>query len=453
MKVAVVDVGKTNVKLVVVEGGRTLHRAVRPNASLPGPPYPHADTEGVWQWLLEALAATPGREAIGAIVPVTHGCAAMLLAGDAPALPVLDYDHDGPDTIAEEWRAAADPFAASMTPDLPFGFQLGRQIFWQARAFPEAFARVTAILPYPQYWAWRLSGVTSTEVTSLACHAGLWRPAEGRYADVVTREGWLPLMPPLRRAWDTLGPVLPEVARRTGLSPGCRVLCGIHDSNASYLAHLAARPAPFTVLSTGTWMIILSAGAPTGRIDPTRDMLANVDATGAPVPTARFGAGREFERIAGPDGLKVAPSPADLAPLVARGTVALPAFVEGTGPFPHRRGGFAGPAAETPVERAALASLYCALVADVMLDLLGAAGPLIVEGPFAANGAFLAALGGLRPGATVVASADASGTAGGAALLAEWPPKEVSASDEPAPESRVEVPGLRKYRDAWRALL
>ncbi|MFO1055677.1 MAG: hypothetical protein U1E53_01770 [Dongiaceae bacterium] len=344
MSVAVLDIGKTNLKLVVVDAaGRTLYRASRPNTPLAGPPYPHADVEGILGWYLEALAATPDRGAIDTLVPVTHGCTAALLAGDRLALPVLDYEHDGPEATGAAFAAAADPFAESRSPTLPVGFTLGRQIYWQARAFADAFAGVSDILMYPQYWSWRLSGVKASEVTSLGCHTGLWRPAARDYSRLVEREGWRPRMPKLRPAWEPLGPLLPAIAAATGLSPRCRVLCGVHDSNASYLAHLATRRAPFAVLSSGTWLIIMAAGGDLARLDANRDMLANVDVNGDPVPTARFMGGREFAAVAGPDSAGVEPDLAVAARLIARGTMALPAsrrraaFIGRAGNWPGRR--------------------------------------------------------------------------------------------------------------------
>ena len=47
------------------------------------------------------------------------------------------------------------------------GLTLARQLLWQSGEFPTEFERCTSILPFPQYWAWRLSGVRAAEVTSL----------------------------------------------------------------------------------------------------------------------------------------------------------------------------------------------------------------------------------------------------------------------------------------------
>ncbi len=75
------------------------------------------------------------------------------------------------------------------------------------------------------------------------------------------RLGWSPLFPPMAKASDRLGTLLPEIAARTGLPATTPVHVGIHDSNASLLPHLLARDAPFSVLSTGTWVIALAIGA------------------------------------------------------------------------------------------------------------------------------------------------------------------------------------------------
>ena len=59
--VAVIDIGKTNAKLALVEtrARRPAEIAVlaRPNRVLPGPPWPHFDLDGLWEFLLDGLAA------------------------------------------------------------------------------------------------------------------------------------------------------------------------------------------------------------------------------------------------------------------------------------------------------------------------------------------------------------------------------------------------------------
>ena len=343
MAIAVLDVGKTNAKAILLdEAGGVLAQRSRPCAVLPGPPYPQLDLDGTWAWAVSVLGEFAALAPVDSIVPVTHGAAGVLMAGDRPALPALDYEHPGPEETARELEGLLDPFALTASPVLPLGMCLGAQLLWQQRSFPDAFARASEFLLLPQYWAWRLSGVKATEVTSLGAHTHLWRPGERRFSGLVERCGWAGLFPPMRRAWEPLGPVTPELAAATGLPPDCRVLAGIHDSNASWLPHLVAREPPFTVLSTGTWVIAMAAGAALDRLDPAADMLANVDARGDPVPTARFMGGRELELVAGADGLQAEATPTDVMAVIATGAMALPAFVAGSGPFLGRRGEILG---------------------------------------------------------------------------------------------------------------
>src|SRR5690606_25598452 len=151
-------------------------------------------------------------------------------------------------------------------------------LFWLSRHFAEAFTTVTDILPYPQYWAWRLTGVKASEVTSLGCHTDLWAPDHGRLSSLVERQGWSGWCPPVVPAASVLGTLRPELAAELGLAADTPVTCGIHDSNASLIPHLGALETPFTIVSSGTWTITMTVGGSTQGLDPARDSLANVDA-------------------------------------------------------------------------------------------------------------------------------------------------------------------------------
>ena len=281
-------------------------------------------------------------------------------------------------------------------------------------------ARVANVLLYPQYWAWRLSGVRASEITSLGCHTDLWRPAEHRCSHLALREGWDALLPQMGKADDILGFVRPELASATGLDRQCQVICGIHDSNASYLRHLSSRPAdqPFAVVSSGTWTIVMARGADLGRLREEYDMLANVDAQGASVATARFMGGREYAQIAGAGGSQRMPTADALVALVHSDIMALPSFSETGGPFPGRPGRLIGAEQLDDTRRVALATLYCALMVDQLLDALGAKGDVIIDGPLAVNPLFPGVLAALRPDSTVLASVRGGGEVVAGAVLA-----------------------------------
>ena len=445
--IAVIDIGKSNAKLALVDRETRKVRETRttPNTVVTEGPYPHYDIDGIWAWIKSGLAAFNDPAEIDTIAVTTHGACFALLAGDELALPVIDYEYAALDDIAAEYRAVRGAFSETLSPDLPNGLNAGRQIFWQSRRYPDAFARADAILPYPQYWAWRLSGVKASEATSLGCHTDLWNPRAGAWSRLAVAEGWATLFPALVRPWEVLGTLLPSIAAETGLAPSCRVVAGIHDSNASLLPHLLARGRPFSVASTGTWLVALAVGGSLDGLDETRDCLANLDAFGDPVPSARYMAGREYEIIA---GSAAEPTSSDVELVIRHGVMALPTFAHGTGPFPRRAGRWTEPPERlSPGARAAVASLYAALVAETCLTLAGADGPVIVEGPFARNATFLAALAQLVP-RPVTARPDATGTTEGAALLTHGLGARPEFSDPP-PIAPLFV-DLTLYRSTWR---
>lgn len=451
--IAVLDLGKTNLKLVVVDpAGRVVETTTADNRPRPGPPYPQVDAAAVWDWLLHALAGAGRRHRILAVVPTTYGSTAALVDGRELVLPILDYEAEPPDAVARAYAAVAPPFAEVYAPTNPAGLTLGRQLFWQERAWPEAFARTRAILTYPQYWAWRLTGVAAAEATSLGAQTHLWNPLDRGVSSLVRRRGWTDRLPPLRRPDEVLGPLRPEVAAATGLPPDTPVLTGVHDSNANYFRYLAAGFRDFTLMSTGTWLITFNAGQPLDRLDPARDTNANTDVFGRPVACSRFMLGREYAILAGAGATTAGPD--DVARLVAAGTMALPSFTDSGGPCPGAggRGRIAGPAPGDGAARTALASLYGALMSAEALDAVGARGDLVLDGGFAGHALYAGLLAALRPGQRLRASAEREGTAVGAALL--WrraertAPVPVALRDVPP----LDLPGLDAYAARWRAV-
>ena len=299
------------------------------------------------------------------------------------------------------------------TPRLPIGLNLGAQLFWQARAFPAEFARVARILMYPQYWAYRLTGVLANEVTSLGCHTDLWDYRAGDFSTLVDRQGWRPLMAPMRRASELLGRVLPEIAQATGLPATTPVHCGIHDSNASLLPHLVGRAKPFAVVSTGTWVIAMAIGGAAVELDPARDTLVNVNAFGDPVPSARFMGGREFATLVHEGGEE--PAARAIEAVLETPILLMPSVQQGSGPFPTRKAEWIGGEPSGDARHVA-ASFYLAMMTATALELIGADGPTIVEGPFALNGLFVGMLAAATARPVIPAGGSATGTSIGAAL-------------------------------------
>lgn len=448
--IAVIDIGKTNVKLALVDRATLVELDVvtRPNTVLPGPPWPHFDTEGHWAFLKAALAKVHADHGIDAISITTHGaCAALLTAEGALAAPVLDYEHAGPDAVAADYDALRPGFAETGSPRLPHGLNLGAQLHWQFLAEPGLRDRVALVVTWPQYWAHRLTGVAASDVTSLGCHTDLWNPAAGAFSSLVARLGLDGRMAPPLRSDTVLGTILPEIAAETGLDRATPVVCGIHDSNASLLPHLLSQPAPFAVVSTGTWVVVMAVGGKPIPLDPRRDTLINVNALGDPVPSARFMGGREYEAIRA--GRDLAASAEDLAAVLAAGVMLLPAVEPASGPFPGCKMRWHPEEARDDRPRGAALSFYLALMTAECLAITGASGPVIVEGPFAANEGYLWMLAAAT-GLPVRRSRSRTGTSIGAALLFGRGDGVVGATDRIEAPAALAAP-LAAYARAWQA--
>lgn len=406
--IVVLDVGKTLAKLSLwTPTGDLVARATHANQRVDTGAYVALDAAGIEAWLAATLWEFASHGRVGAIVPVGHGAAAAAIRDGALVAPPIDYEEALPDRAAYERER--DAFAETGSPALPDGLNLGAQLFFLERRHPDLFEGAQ-ILPWPQYWAWRLSGVAASELTSLGCHTDLWRPKARAPSELARRRGWADRLAPLARADQALGAITPEWARRTGLPSDVKVYCGLHDSNAALLAargfsEIADSDA--TVLSTGTWFVAMRSPSDDRTVEISglperRDCLVNIDAYGKLVPSARFMGGREIEVLTGLDTRRIDIKPdqpalvAAAAEVVASGARVLPTFTPGVGPHPGLRGRWIDMPANEAARRAAVA-LYAALEADVSLDLIGAKARILVEGRFAEAEVFVRALASLRP--------------------------------------------------------
>ena len=458
--IVVLDVGKTLAKLTMwSREGRLLDRRTRPNELVSADGYACLDTEGITAWLGAALKSLSRIGEIAAIIPVGHGAAACIMDERGLCLPPVDYEAELPVDIRTRYVALRDPFALTGSPCLPAGLNLGAQLFWLDEIAPEK-ARGGRIVTWAQYWAWLLSGVMSTEVTSLGCHSDLWLPGESKPSPLAVSRGWAARLAPLRKAGEVLGPVTEEWRARCDLPKDCAVLCGVHDSNAALFAarlHEEVDNREFTVLSTGTWFVAMRSAV--SKVDLAalpehRDCLVNCDVFGSPVPSSRFMGGREIELIEEAAADPIDPAlHADIllrraARAVEAGVFVLPSFQKGVGPFPDKQARWLPARPRDPFDRRAVGSLYLALMADTTLDLIGSAERLLIEGRFASDPVFTRALATLRANQTVYLSQMQDTVPLGALRLAGAELRQASALERVVPLDH----DLRQYARRWREL-
>jgi sugar (pentulose or hexulose) kinase len=451
------DAGKTNAKLTLWDpAGRPLAHRVRANGNHQTAEYRALDANGIENWVIETLSEFARLGDIGAIIPVGHGAAAALILDDRLFAAPMDYEQEFDTAERERYAAQRDSFRETGSPLLPQGLNLGMQLHYLerlTRPWPDGLS----IIPWPQYWAWRLCGVRASEVSSLGCHTDLWKPLKGEYSELAKRRGWSERMAPLRAAGEELGYLSPEWTARTGAPKNCVVLCGLHDSNAALLAargHSQLRDSDATVLSTGTWFVAMRSpnakiSIDVSKLDEARDCLVNVDVQGRPIPSARFMGGREFDLISQVSAQQLANCEPQklvgrLAALLDTGAAAMPTFAAGFGPYPRARGEWRNKPDDAGDQRA-IAGLYLALMADACLDLVDSRDTLLIEGRFAEAVIFVGALAALRPRQKLFISNAVDVPYGALRLIHP----ELAPSSPLLPVAPLDV-DFRGYARAWR---
>jgi sugar (pentulose or hexulose) kinase len=417
--IAVLDIGKTNLKLLVAsEDGWPLETYATPNVPMTEGPYLAYDLAGLEEWFLDTLAVVSKRHAIGAVIVAAHGCGAVLVDGDTPVLPMMDYDAVCPPTIDEAYARIA-PSYDEVFCGIGGAMRLGKQLLWQESAYPVEFARAKTYLTTAQFFALRLGGRAASEISQLAAQSHIWDLIHHQPSSLMRNRGWSHLLPERVPAGAVLGTVSEAVAKRTGLAKSTEILCGVHDSNANLFRYKAAGMADASILSTGTWMIGFQRDLSLDKLDCARAMVLNIDVDGENAPSTLIATGREYDLIRGEDRATDAAVLAALPTLLSRGTLALPSFSGDDGLFPGaaHRGRVIGLPPETPAERQALAVLYAAFSANRCLDALESSKRIVIDGGFAANLSFARCVATLRASQSVWVSQSPHGTALGAALL------------------------------------
>jgi len=134
-RIAVLDIGKTNLKLLVAtDDGWPLESHSIPNVAVASDRYLAYDLARLEEWFLGTLAEVARRHAIGAVISTAHGCGAVLVNGNTPVLPMMDYDAVSPPAIDEAYARIAPPYCEVFCGIGAGAIRLAKQLLWQAGA-------------------------------------------------------------------------------------------------------------------------------------------------------------------------------------------------------------------------------------------------------------------------------------------------------------------------------
>ena len=492
MLVAVIDLGKTNKKVALID--RSLRQIASRSASFPAQPGPDGvlceQIDAIWVWLGEQLAALYREHPFHALSVTTHGATWAALDGAGGlAFPVIAYEHDlgeaGQAELDAEFYHRCGPLEQlqdeTATCDLPLLINPAKMVLFAQRQWPTRFAAAERIVNYPQFWGWKLTGNAASEPTYTFNHSFLHAIRTRQPSRAATALGVAGLLDTtFGLPWDRLGTLTPAVQARLGL-PALPVVLGIHDSNAAllpYLVKYAGRDV--AVNSTGTWCVAMHH-VPEVRYaagELGTKTIFNIDALGGFQKVSFLMGGQEYalyHELAG--GADPGFDPARYAAACTRtGDGVLPGAFPSQ--FPRPRGGVYTngnvtsladlKAGQRPTWFADqvlahdLLNLSLALQTEVAIRRTGimAGTTIFIEGGFRNNPAFLALLTALLPANPICCTSLAQATSSGAALLGHAHLAGVAPTAladaiviEEQPVPGVTVPGLDGYRRAWLGMV
>ncbi len=297
--IAVLDIGKTHAKVILFDSQNLEELEVFQieNIILKDSLYPHFDLDSLKDFIINSLSKLAKGYIVDSIFTSTHGACMALMSKGELALPVLDYEFEGPDHLRAEYNQVRPTFNQTGSPRMGVGLNLGAQLYWQRKYFPKEFAKVDQILFWPQFWSYWLSGVAVSEISYASCHSDLWKIREKEFIglEAFGVESHVQY-PPIRSAASVIGTLRKEISQKTGLAQNISVYCGAHDSSLALVSAYLNQELPCSILSTGTWVTIFALGSNNVNISEQTGLMISNDCFGNLIPNYRFPAGKIYER-------------------------------------------------------------------------------------------------------------------------------------------------------------
>ena len=405
----VLDIGKTNVKLTFVDSlnNKTIKFFKTKQKNI----YRHGikilNSNSIFEWALKKITYIGRKHNLDKFVCTAHGTSIALISyDDKELLACTDYEYKF-DKLFNSYKKIAPKFNESFSPFLENGLNIGQQIYYLYKRKQKLIKETKYILNYPQYIVWKLTSSFSSEISYVGCHTHLWDFKRNKLSSFVKKIKLEKKFPKIRKAWDTIG------QRKIGES-NLKIINGIHDSNASYLYFKNSDIKNFTLVSTGTWYIIFNQKTPLKNLNPTLDMLANIDVFGKPVPTMRFMGGREYDHLMGV--FKISNKTRAIKNFSFHNYLIYPSYASGGG-FSINKINIGFYEGLNKGQIYYLICLYISFVINFCLNQMKSSNTIILDGPITKNITIMKILSSLRKKQKVLKNKREIGTTLGATNL------------------------------------
>ena len=405
----VLDIGKTNVKLTFVDSinNKTIKFFKTKQKNI----YRHGikilNSNSIFEWALKKITYIGRKHNLDKFVCTAHGTSIALISyDDKELLACTDYEYKF-DKLFNNYKKIAPKFSESFSPFLENGLNIGQQIYYLYKRKQKLIKKTKYILNYPQYIVWKLTSSFSSEISYVGCHTHLWDFKRNKLSSFVKKIKLEKKFPQIRKAWDTIG------RKQIGKS-NLKIINGIHDSNASYLYFKNSDIKNFTLVSTGTWYIIFNQKTPLKNLNPSLDMLANIDVFGKPVPTMRFMGGREYDHLMGV--FKISNKTRAIKNFSFHDYLIYPSYASGGG-FSINKINISFYKRLSKGQIYYLICLYISFVINFCLNQMKSSNTIILDGPITKNITIMKILSSLRKKQIVLKNKREIGTTLGATNL------------------------------------
>lgn len=485
--IAVLDVGKTNKKLVIYDD--LMHQIDAIYASFPTIKQGNLDIEDIKSidsWFLNSLKIMGSKYPVKVISVTTHGATGVCIDKEGkPSVPVVAYTNEVDEAFHDEFYSIVgnrDKLQVkTATAEVKPLINYAKMLYFLKKRFHKDFKRTETILFYPQYFSFLLTGKKAADYTYAGCHTYLWDFKAWNWSGVADKLGIRPFLPQsVTRPGNILGKLTKEIAEKTGLFRDTIVTTGIHDSNSSLIPYLIKGEQNFILDSTGTWCVVMH---PTKALSFTEDELGkmifyNISANEQLIKTAIFMGGLEFETY-----IRILHKLHDRKDYLKEETeliqeivsqnkhFILPGVVKGAGQFPNSdprvidnglefslkevaEGNVIPPFFNNYKKAFLVLVLSLAMQTKVSIDRINppAGSPIYIEGGFRHNINYVKLIASLYPGSPVYLTSINEATSYGAALLgkAAYENRELRELKEfvninPEQVLPVEITGFKEY--------
>lgn len=296
--VAILDVGKTNKKLLLFDQSYQLvyEKSDRMEETVDEDGFACEDLASLTNSAVELIKSSLHLEEfeVKAINFTAYGASFVYIDGDGKTLtPLYNYLKPYPQDLQHQFyekyggekafsRCTASPVLGSLNS--------GMQVLRIKHEQPEIYARIAFALHLPQYLSYLFTDLAVTDITSIGCHTNLWDFTQQAYHAWVQNEGIATVLAPI------ISSAHVEKINMEGQSLSCGI--GLHDSSSALIPYLRCFNNPFVLVSTGTWSISLNPFDHVPLVDEEleKDCLCYLQYTGKPVKASRLFLGNAHEK-------------------------------------------------------------------------------------------------------------------------------------------------------------